>query len=624
MAKRKAKKKSPPSSSRPPPSCPTRQVASGPSSPTRKLARHFSLPTLSRVVDLAIPMQLSGPNWLPELCSVSSAPVLVASGPILAASGAVPPGLAAAGSSQVSDATPSLAALGNHGVDQTPSSTPPQPPCPKLLISENSPSFSELFAPIVLDSPGDSETDGSSAYNSDSNSHYGSPVLVSSELRGRHPSPVSSAPTVAEGPSETPAAPLQLIHYAELIDSTTCEILNDDLDCACDVWKSCLIGYVSGRFPGFRALKSMIVNTWRCEAVLEVHDSGWLIYKFRNEVDRLAVLKGGPYLVFGRPLILKEMPEFFYFNPAEMSTVPVWIKLPNLPLRCWSLKYLSKLASIVGKPLQSDMLTSSMSRLSYARVLVELDLRKPLREHIDVKLPNGEIIVQQVIYETLPKFCSHCHIIGHTVDSCSKVPRKVGVNQSQAAAAPVPPSSFSAEKAVLSLEGAASVHALVSPLIDKDLQHPMVCEAASGLQDWQPVPKKHTSNRQPKISSDLTALTLQQGKSVAEVGYATGGADLSGMGGNAAGSARVMCSGGSVVQLVGAGPQALSAAVLGPGSKPGSKGVLGGAPVALQRVIGRARPTKAFERGGRTGKDLQSTSQLSCGHGRNLPATTAP
>ena len=95
----------------------------------------------------------------------------------------------------------------------------------------------------------------------------------------------------------------------------------------------------------------MIANTWHCEATLNIHESGWLVYKFQNEVDKLAVLRGGPYLVFGRPLILKEMPEYFDFNSAEMSTVPVWIKLPNLPLKCWSLKCLSKIASVVGKPI---------------------------------------------------------------------------------------------------------------------------------------------------------------------------------------------------------------------------------------------------------------------------------
>ncbi|KAJ6292939.1 hypothetical protein OIU78_025009, partial [Salix suchowensis] len=77
---------------------------------------------------------------------------------------------------------------------------------PQLLASEGSPTFSELFAPVAMDSPRDSDYDGSSAYNLDSSSHYGSPVLANLELKARISSPASSAPAAAEGPSEIPAA----------------------------------------------------------------------------------------------------------------------------------------------------------------------------------------------------------------------------------------------------------------------------------------------------------------------------------------------------------------------------------------------------------------------------------
>jgi len=36
------------------------------------------------------------------------------------------------------------------------------------------------------------------------------------------------------------------------------------------------------------------------------------------------------------------------------------------------------MASVLGKPIQSDHMTSSLAHLSYARVLVEIDLREDL------------------------------------------------------------------------------------------------------------------------------------------------------------------------------------------------------------------------------------------------------
>ncbi|KAJ6377598.1 hypothetical protein OIU76_026552 [Salix suchowensis] len=659
MEKWKAKKKSPSSSSRPPPPFPSSSMVLGPSPPTKK--------------------QLLGPNWLPELGSDPMSPEL-----------------AAAVSQQLS---------------------------PQLLASEGSPTFSELFAPVAMDSPRDSDYDGSSAYNLDSSSHYGSPVLANLELKARISSPASSAPAAAEGPSEIPAAshsaamdsaPMlqavlvsaqghvpgpsdqvpaidsnapapssppsgqwrnlfssnrsssscpKLQHFVDISAAKTFDLVEDDIDIACDFWKLCLIGYVSGKFPGVTALRNIISSSWNCVAKMQIHESGWIVYKFQSELEKMNVLRGGPYLVYGRPLMLREMPEYFDFNSTDMTTLPVWIKLPNLSLKCWSTTCLSKIASALGKPVQSDMLTSSMTRLSYARILVEINLAEDLPQFVKFRLPNGVMHAQPIVYETLPKFCAHCKVIGHIVDSCSKASKKVGGGNSPVNAAAVPRNSTLAEKDMLSSEGAVSLQNSVdlsASLVDVGLQDnaslvtgmafeapapavaqarqpvpakqpaPMISKASTADRDWQPVQKKHTSNRQPKTGlgalaglvlgavsvvskgtavetarnesvdngSDLEALTLRKGKSVVEVG--------------------------SAGPLVDVDPQASGDADLGPGSKPGSKGVLGGAPLALQRVNGRARPLKAFGQRGHTGKVLQSNSQLSRGHGRNLPTTTAP
>ncbi|KAJ7009382.1 hypothetical protein NC653_000146 [Populus alba x Populus x berolinensis] len=109
------------------------------------------------------------------------------------------------------------------------------------------------------------------------------------------------------------------------------------------------------------------------------------------------------------------------FNPSNtVKAVPVWLKFSNLPLKCWTPRCLSKLASVLGKPIQCDKLTSTKERLSYARVLMEVDLLADLRSSINVTLPNGNPFIQKVIYETLPKFCKHCKVIAHSTEACFK------------------------------------------------------------------------------------------------------------------------------------------------------------------------------------------------------------
>ena len=119
-----------------------------------------------------------------------------------------------------------------------------------------------------------------------------------------------------------------------------------------------------------------------------MHDSGCLIFTFNSELDMLSILNGGHYHVLGRLMILKIMPEFFDFDTSDMVRMPIWVRFPNLPLQCWSPLCLSKLASMIGKPLRLDTPTSSMTRLSYARVLVEIDLLSELPNLINISLPN--------------------------------------------------------------------------------------------------------------------------------------------------------------------------------------------------------------------------------------------
>ncbi|KAB5534472.1 hypothetical protein DKX38_017558 [Salix brachista] len=55
-----------------------------------------------------------------------------------------------------------------------------------------------------------------------------------------------------------------------------------------------------------------------------------------------------------------------------------------------------------------------MSRLSYARDLIEMDLLGTLPHLINLILPNGTPLPQRFIYKTLPKFCKHYKTLRHT------------------------------------------------------------------------------------------------------------------------------------------------------------------------------------------------------------------
>jgi hypothetical protein len=264
------------------------------------------------------------------------------------------------------------------------------------------------------------------------------------------------------------------------------------LDNNYDVWQLCIVGYVARKSPGFKALNNIISSSWKCEAFLVIHESGWLVYKFKNVDDKLVVLANGHYLIYGWPLIIKVMLEYFDFGTDEMSCVPVQVKFPNLPLKCWSPRCLSKIASKLGTPIQSDQLTFSMSRISYARVLVELDLLVDLKSSIVINLPNGATLHQPVIYETLPRFYKLCKVLGHNTGTCTShlapvVARPLGKNNH-------PPIDANKGRSVFYRLGSVTEPSLGKPngQIGESSHNydPMTTEAAVDSDGWEIIKSK--------------------------------------------------------------------------------------------------------------------------------------
>nr|XP_009764135.1 PREDICTED: uncharacterized protein LOC104215897 [Nicotiana sylvestris] len=68
-----------------------------------------------------------------------------------------------------------------------------------------------------------------------------------------------------------------------------------------------------------------------------------------------------------------------------------------------------------------DECTTKQTQVSFARMLVEVNVTKPLSDKVEVMDPNGIIFQQVVTYDWKPLFCNKCQVIGHV---CPKERRK--------------------------------------------------------------------------------------------------------------------------------------------------------------------------------------------------------
>jgi hypothetical protein len=163
---------------------------------------------------------------------------------------------------------------------------------------------------------------------------------------------------------------------------------------------------------------------------------------------------------------------------------------------------------------------------------VEIDLLADLRSSINVILPNGNPLIQRVIYETLPKFCKHCKVLGHSIRACSKGKEEARTVGKVGSASVVVATKKSVKGGVFTLlspsvddflvdappaiappvevshvdtppTDAPKLDALIVPIetcVAQDEQH---CSQATtaGLEEWQTVRKRRNNNGNKQHSS---------------------------------------------------------------------------------------------------------------------------
>ncbi|XP_028059832.1 uncharacterized protein LOC114263483 [Camellia sinensis] len=147
------------------------------------------------------------------------------------------------------------------------------------------------------------------------------------------------------------------------------------------------------------------------------NDDGFVFFMFENRDCCIDVLEGGPWYVGGFLLILKQWHRMMKLSKEDKKTIPVWVKFYNVPLEYWDGDGLSRVASAVGVPLLLDQLTSSGSRISFARVCVDILAVSAFPDSFALTSGDDSITIQ-VEYQGVPSRCMHCQVFGHDTKTC--------------------------------------------------------------------------------------------------------------------------------------------------------------------------------------------------------------
>lgn len=209
------------------------------------------------------------------------------------------------------------------------------------------------------------------------------------------------------------------------------EIEDTDIVSELEFWANSLIMYVASEELSMNAVKNFMQKVWNFISLPELyyHDEGYFIIRFQTGKDLHDVMKQGPYTIYGMPMFLKPWTKDFVLKDDLMRVMPIWVQLPRLPLFLWGEKSLGKIASALGKPMVTDECTAKKLRVSYARIMVEVDITKPLKEVVVIKDKQGNRIDQPVKYEWRPPFCQKCQRVGHICEKKGNAPQQKVRNQ---------------------------------------------------------------------------------------------------------------------------------------------------------------------------------------------------
>ncbi|XP_039007104.1 uncharacterized protein LOC120134738 [Hibiscus syriacus] len=183
-------------------------------------------------------------------------------------------------------------------------------------------------------------------------------------------------------------------------------------------WKFSLVGQFLGPAPNFMTMQRIVDQLWakashNTRVQVSLAGSNLYIFSFASKSVREWVLENGPWHIINKPLILRKWEPNLKRLSFDISKIPIWVHLYNIPLELFSQAGLSYIASGIGIPISMDSVTASKSMLEFAKVCVEIGVNDEIPKSVGIVLQDGQYSSVYVEIPWLPPRCKKCKIFGH-------------------------------------------------------------------------------------------------------------------------------------------------------------------------------------------------------------------
>ncbi|KAI0519364.1 hypothetical protein KFK09_006808 [Dendrobium nobile] len=148
----------------------------------------------------------------------------------------------------------------------------------------------------------------------------------------------------------------------------------------------------------FAKVFDLLVNHEKSQIIISSYITNPMAVCKTNNEDLEMAWSRGVWFLLGKPFVLQKWHPKFKPLKDDFKSVPIWVKIHDLPLACWNSEGISRIASKIGVPIAADSLTEQKSRLTFARVCVLVDCSATYPEVIKVSL-DGDVVCLKVQYE---------------------------------------------------------------------------------------------------------------------------------------------------------------------------------------------------------------------------------
>ncbi|KAJ4827130.1 hypothetical protein Tsubulata_045687 [Turnera subulata] len=171
-----------------------------------------------------------------------------------------------------------------------------------------------------------------------------------------------------------------------------------------------------------QAFSNLMGKIWNPRKGIEAEQLGrnLFLFHFFSKRDRQEVMEAEtPWFFEKRIVVLKEVTGDEVLTQMELTEVPIWIQMHNIPWNQRTYTNVTNIAAKAGRFLAfDDRGAQGWGKFVRARVLMHVE--KSIRKSILIRSGMGEKVEVLYRYEGLPNFCYLCGKMDHLLKECEQ------------------------------------------------------------------------------------------------------------------------------------------------------------------------------------------------------------